>query len=440
MKKSTATFYPKTRYGAKTTNEGPLCTLHLEALDVPPLYAMEHKSVTFVVDLSGSMEDTLPHVKMSLLAFRSVLFPMNMPKSREIASRWRHNLNIVTFSDTASHLWSSKSCKTFEEAVMSMEISDATNMGAGIEMAFALARENPNKATWIVVLTDGVSNAGMYQTPESFAFLAKLAPLNTKLVTIGYGDNFDPNILNALGDFSHLKGVEDIPVLMGALAHEVSTASMFGVKIDMGENMGENRSETKSETKSEIKIGQTFVGVLSTGREFIFGFVPCYSSMEKLQNLIVQGTCITEHGLQHVFEMDIFSSASALFRPLWTCDYSPEAPENIRRAFYASATAKMLLETFHSKNSEGQILKRIKHEVGLWTDKCAIESKETLLRIASEWASNRKQVDAIHFASSATKQNSLVIQTLQTPGAKSASMQSSNLVRRAEGAASDTLE
>lgn len=323
---------------------------------------------------------------------------------------------------------------------MSMEISDATNMGAGIEMAFALARENPNKATWIVVLTDGVSNAGMYQTPESFAFLAKLAPLNTKLVTIGYGDNFDPNILNALGDFSHLKGVEDIPVLMGALAHEVSTASMFGVKIDMGENMGENRSETKSETKSEIKIGQTFVGVLSTGREFIFGFVPCYSSMEKLQNLIVQGTCITEHGLQHVFEMDIFSSASALFRPLWTCDYSPEAPENIRRAFYASATAKMLLETFHSKNSEGQILKRIKHEVGLWTDKCAIESKETLLRIASEWASNRKQVDAIHFASSATKQNSLVIQTLQTPGAKSASMQSSNLVRRAEGAASDTLE
>jgi hypothetical protein len=123
MKKSTSTFHPKTRYGAKTTNEGTFCTLHLQALDVQPLYAMEFKSVIFVVDLSGSMEDTLPHVKKSLLAFRSVLFPMETPKSREIAGKWRHNLNVVTFSETASHLWSAKSGKTFEEAVMSMETS-----------------------------------------------------------------------------------------------------------------------------------------------------------------------------------------------------------------------------------------------------------------------------------------------------------------------------
>jgi hypothetical protein len=92
-----------------------------------------------------------------------------------------------------------------------------------------------------------------------------------------------------LGDFSHLGNTEDIPVLMGALAHEISTASLCGVSI-----------EGFSGETTEIKIGQSHVGVLSTGREFIFGFVPSSKVGVESSSLVIQETCITEQGLQNV--------------------------------------------------------------------------------------------------------------------------------------------
>ena len=131
------TFYPSTRYGVAGKDEGPLIVAQISSVDAPPLFNMQHKSVIFVVDVSASMSEVLPMVKSSILAFRKVLFPDATSAAASLT--WRSNIHLITFSDDAQILWSAKiTDKTFEDAVLSMDVQNSTNMGAGIELAFSL--------------------------------------------------------------------------------------------------------------------------------------------------------------------------------------------------------------------------------------------------------------------------------------------------------------
>jgi len=186
--------------------------------------------------------------------------------------------------------------------------------------------------------------------------------------------------------------------------------------------------------KAEIKIGQSSVGVLSTGRKFIFGFVPSLATsstgsgrqiepvsepLMSCYDLRVQGMYITARGLTE------FASVLPLVR-----DWSSEAPESVRKAFYASEAARLIVSMYKARNIEKTILE-IKYLVSFWTDECATEAKEAVLRIANERGEqpNFEEAGAIHFASSATRQSSYTIDAFVTPGGKTASKQSSDSVK-----------
>lgn len=394
--KLTSTFYPETRYGTET---GPLVTCKIISPVVRPLFAICHKSVIFVVDISASMSETLPHVKSSLLAFRRVLFP---DSSSPEARAWKTNIKIVTFSNEAKLLWDCSSSKTFEEAISRLQVQDCTNMGAGIEMAYTLV--DPTKVTWIVVLTDGVSNKGLHQTPESFKALASRAPPSSRLLTIGYGEDFDVEILNSIGDFTHLENSEQIPILMGALAHEVSTASMFNVFIGV------------DGSPNEYVFGQSSVGVLSNERFFLAGFVP--SKNIDYTKISLRGISINEEGIEnHIFNVS------------QVVDTSEQATDEISREFYRCTAAK-IINDLYDKPSRTKI-DRAKNIVSGWTGILAEEDKQKVLRIIRKMLKNGPQEtsnQAIFYAASALKQASYVLDEFSTPSSSKAGKMASQLV------------
>ena len=422
-----STFYPSTRYGVAGKDEGPLIVTQISSVEAPSLYAMQHKAVVFVVDISASMSEVLPMVKSSILAFRKVLFPD--ASSATASTLWRSNIHIITFSDEAEILWSADTAdKTFEEAILSMDVQNSTNMGAGIELAFSLV--NPEKATWIVILTDGISNKGRYQTAEAFVSLAQTAPKSSKTISIGYGSEFDPHILNAIGDFQHVETPEDIPKLMGALAHEVSTATLFNAFISGAAcfgNVGYIDSETNSVVRPlpKIVIGDRHVGVLSTGRKFIFGFVPGE------QSSWLYGARISLHGLS-VTDTGLIYSTSNL--PMFN-DSIKIAPDNIRQAFYQAEASRMITGFYQNRTANPKpVVEATRAALEMWlADPVAIEHRETVLRIANDIL--RPAVGlrrAVHVASSASKQTSYVIDAYATPGGSRAGRTASEIVSGGE--------
>jgi len=401
----------------------------ISSVDAPPLYNMQHKSVIFVVDVSASMSEVLPMVKSSILAFRKVLFPDAASAASSIL--WRANIFVVTFSDDAQILWSDKiATNTFEDAVSSMDVQNSTNMGAGIELAFSLA--NPEKATWIVVLTDGISNKGRHQTAEAFVALAKTAPKSSKIVSVGYGSEFDPHILNAIGDFQHVSSAEDIPKLMGALAHEVSTASLFGGFISGPACFGnvgfvDTADSTIVRPMPKVVIGDRYIGVLSTGRKFLFGFVPGeQNSWLHGARLVMHGLAITETGLLYTtVNLPMFSDSTKI------------APDNIRLAFYQAEGARIISGFYFDRSKNPKpLVDAARATLELWlADPVAIEQRETVLRIANEILRPAVGLrNAVHVASSASKQNSYVLDAYATPGGSRAGRVASEIVGSGSGA------
>ena len=86
-----------------------------------------NKEITLVIDISGSMEESMKNVISSILAFRDSLLGLNhkqldklSPKIRDKMLRDVCNIRLITFSNTAKEVWSNSSIDTFEDVVLSL--------------------------------------------------------------------------------------------------------------------------------------------------------------------------------------------------------------------------------------------------------------------------------------------------------------------------------
>lgn len=204
-----------------------------------------NKEVILVIDLSQSMYSSLNNLKSALLTFRDLIIGhcsnyddndyiniLNLsPESKDDIFRNTIYVTLITFNESAKEIWSSRSSNiTFEEAVLKMNTNPLTNMGSGIELAFNIT--NPDLFTWIVVMTDGESNKGKYRHINSFQSLATKKPLNSKIITLGYGKDCNLNILNNIGYFTHIKNKEDISIVFCSISIEIIYSWGFNCIID----------------------------------------------------------------------------------------------------------------------------------------------------------------------------------------------------------------
>ena len=248
-----------------------------------------NKEIVFLIDISGSMEVSIKNVKSSLLAFRdSIVGKSHLemetlePIERDMLLRNTIRIRIITFSNTAKEAWSNESEGTFENAVVGLNVESMTNMGDAIKMAFD--KVDRTVFTWIIAMTDGESNKGPCQTSEAFQRLVTTSkPLNCKIVSLGYGKRFDPEVLNVIGTFVYVQDTEMIPVVLGNLASEIMTSVGFNCVIDIpGTQLG---SELTDDTiivpagegdtiPGRIIAGKRVMGSLCHGKKYHYVYLP----------------------------------------------------------------------------------------------------------------------------------------------------------------------
>ena len=259
-------------------------------IDIVPgdIYSM-NKEIIFLVDISGSMQRSMKKVKSSLLAFRDSIVgksPMEMetlePEERDQLFRNTVRTRIITFSNDANEAWSSSDSEaTFESVILSLRSEAMTNMGDALKMAFQ--KTESNIFTWIIAFTDGESNQGPCRTADSFQKLAAKKPLNSKIVSLGYGNRFDPEVLNVVGTFVYVENSEMIPVVLGNLAEEIMTSITFNCVIDIpGSSLPVELTEDTiivpegedNSISGKIIVGDRVVGPLCYGKSYDYVYLP----------------------------------------------------------------------------------------------------------------------------------------------------------------------
>lgn len=414
----------------------PVFTLEQE--ERPRGWCMDKKNVIFVVDVSVSMLETMCSLKASIFAFRDLICgrtSLNQPLVTD--EQFRANLpnfHLITFSDEGRLRWSNTPAPgsllgtgeplSFNALVDSLEVENSTNMGAGIELAYSLcppnrceALQGPDaRASWIVVFTDGESNRGKQQTPEAFAKLASEKPPNVKIVSLGFGESFNSEILDNIGDFTYLENTESIPNFTGAFADEVLTCGVINTGVCFGRD------------NVDVVIGSKDVGWFSNGRKHYFGFIPTWEPPMTGELLSVKFTEIGPDGIYHYSVSERVDN----FAP--SQDLTPEI-----RSIIAFAKASKLVKEIYALSARGESrsyvqrkIKQILSEVEKWTEPGTEEAREMVKRFcktALTTKNERNTPASLQLANGLQNQTSYMVPLFQTPSAISSSGAAVDLAR-----------
>ena len=152
-------------------------------------------ALTFVVDVSGSMEDggRLQLVKDALLLLLRRLAPSD-------------SVAIVAFSDVAhveTPMVSAGNRGVLEDAVARLAIAGGTNIEAGLVQGYEVASDGltPHAVNRVILLSDGVGNIGATEQAEILARVDGERAKGIYLNTVGVGmGNHDDDFLEQLAD------------------------------------------------------------------------------------------------------------------------------------------------------------------------------------------------------------------------------------------------
>ena len=383
----TATVYSQGDSSLEKLKNSLVVKVHCEP--VPP--TMENKQVLFVVDVSGSMDDTMPSLKASLFAARnSLLSLLNIPvdnlsqEERDKIFTKTCNSSIITFSNKAKCIWESEKAlgspetTTFSEAVNKLKTEFSTNMGDGLRIAFQKA--NNTNATWIILLTDGCSNKGDYQTVSAFEQLVKKIPQNTKIVPLGYSTEFDHAVLSVLGTMSYLDSQESIAESFGIITGEIVSCYGINAKIILPkiqqETLGLDDLIPTTNKVSTNFIGSSSMGCVFSDRKYTYGYLPYgYDSTESIDSYLDK---------EGYLEWYDFTTGETV-RKNFTIQKSEKFDDEILESYFDCLKAKTIMEVYQAKrNGDETGIRQIVREVEQWSHPMSIKHKQEVIRLCSQ--------------------------------------------------------
>ncbi|CAH6420396.1 Hypothetical protein HVR_LOCUS1181 [uncultured virus] len=421
-------------YGGETGNVGDIIVTTINC-PLKPM-SLNNKQIIFVVDESGSMSGTIPAVRASLFAARNALLRLGGydistidEPNRDILFSKSCNSSIITFSDNANCKWESeivfqhssepsisfiepsisftepsisfieqsstlsskRTFGSFTEAVNNICADSSTNMGDALKMAFQ--KHNPLCATWIILLTDGMSNKGPCQTKASFEALMNEIPSRTKIIPLGYTAAFDPEVLSTLGNMTYIETEETIAEVLGGIVAEIVTCYGFDAKITLPSlpnaiiNPEDNIMvpDVIAEKPRDI-IGSGKVGCLFNERKFTYGHLPWgnFQSSEFSQYIGSKGNI-------SYFDLD---SMSIVNIPFTVSDGGSTIPDNIREDYFASSKGRILLGIYQAGKLgkfTPSYVNAIKAKLEDWKHPTAATHKEEILRILNNTDGGREE-------------------------------------------------
>ena len=191
--------------------------------------ALPPNNLVFLIDVSGSMEepDKLPLVKESLRLLVNQL-------------REQDHVALVAYAGNAGLVLPSTSGANkarIAEAIDRLEAGGSTAGGAGLELAYRVARENflKNGNNRVILATDGDFNVGPSSDAEMERLIESKRSEGTYLTVLGFGTgNYQDAKMEKLakkgnGNYAY---VDDIAEARKTLVHELG-ATLFTVANDV---------------------------------------------------------------------------------------------------------------------------------------------------------------------------------------------------------------
>ena len=348
--------------------------------------SQKNKEIIFLIDISGSMTDSLKSVKSSLLAFRNAILNKSHIEMELLTELERDelirkiNIRIITFSNDAKEVWSNSSSEMFEETILALNCEAMTNMGDAIKLAFL--KVNEKRFTWIIAMTDGNSNKGPCKTANSFSRLINEKTNNVKIITLGYGNSFDPEVLNRVGSFSYIENSEMIPIVIGNLAEEFITSIGFNCTIEVPNvfpnlDLDDNTiisPDTSEIEKEKIIIGEKNVGALCCDKKYDYVFLT--NSIEKHKSVSVN-------------YIDIVSG-DEITDWLPIIHTNTEPPEELIKLYFRDESKRLIYRLYRAiqKNNVVNEIRTINNIIKNW-DGISEEYKEDVMKLI-EIISNNK--------------------------------------------------
>ncbi|QQY34706.1 VWA domain-containing protein [Chryseobacterium gleum] len=188
-------FSINTEYGNSPWNpKHKLLKIGLQGKNIP-MDKLPASNIVFLIDVSGSMseENKLPLLKSSL----KVLLKQLRPKDK---------VGIVVYAGNAGMVLPSTSAGEKEKiikALDNLQAGGSTAGGAGIELAYKLAKENFIKGgnNRVVLATDGDFNVGASSTSDIETLITEKRKTGIFLTCLGYGmGNYKDNTMEVLAD------------------------------------------------------------------------------------------------------------------------------------------------------------------------------------------------------------------------------------------------
>ena len=372
------------RYGTKK-NVGDIIHVSLNISNI--VSNNNNKEIIFLIDISGSMSSSMKAVISSMLAFRDAILQKTPQEMEALTKEERDNLirqinmRVITFSNSAKEVWSFQSPYNYEETIKGLSCEALTNMGDALKLAFS--KISPQKFTWIVAMTDGLSNSGPCRTASSFQKLVTChKPLHTKIISLGYGTEFDPETLNQIGSFVHVEDSEMIPVVLANIAEEFALSVSFNCVVDVPDReINEFDEETiivpdgESKTVGKVIVGDRVLGSLISGKEYNYVYLPHgnnLSDIQKYNTVVVRYT-------------DIESLETVIRSVKIEHTQSEPTPDLVK--MYFQSESKRLIYSLYRAIQKGNIKKeipRVQKILEGWSPTEVNEEKEAVLKLIED--------------------------------------------------------
>jgi hypothetical protein len=406
-------------YGGETANIGDCIIVKI----VCPVYqpSMSKKQIIFVVDESGSMIETMSSVKASLFAARNSLLRLLNNEISVMDETMKDqvftescNVCLITFSDNAYCKWESKAaCQadnkeysmiSFSSAVNKIQSEASTNMGDALIMAFE--KHIPEYATWIVLLTDGISNKGPCQTVNGFKDLMKRIPEHTKIIPLGYTTSFDPDVLSVLGTMTYLDSEESIAETFGSIMAEIVTCYGIDAKITIPSlstrpiNPDDLIIVPESMGLARDIIGNRNIGCLFNERSYIYGYLPWGNTLNP--------SFSKYNGIKGNISYYDISLKTTITMPFEIEDGGKIIPDEVFDAYFESSKARLILAIYQAKKNNKfnkSYIDAVKFKLDDWKHPLALPHKEEIFRILNVKRETRGDyITAVGIANSAQSQ------------------------------------
>lgn len=393
------------RFGGAKTGVGDFLCTTIQCANQP--VSITDKQIIFVVDESGSMAPSLDSLKVSLLAMRDAMlenFPevTSKPQDKDEVMNTL-NMALIGFSDYAHILWRSDECKsksdrkaehsTFTQAVQGLKAAGATNLGHALKCAFDLKR--PQSVTWIVVLTDGMPNTGDYRSVDDFKRFMPTTPEHTKIISLGYGTQWNPEILNVLGSMTYIDDQERIAGIFGSIAGEIVTCFGFDAKIMVPSH--------PALTQHDL-FGSTNFGCVYNDRKFMFARLLANASARAFLNSPI-----------YIEYYDIVSKQITTLRHI-VSSVSTDIPYDVCAAYFAASKARMVTAFFSAHDVElEKTRKLITSKIADWEHPSAAEHKADLEHLIQTPQNQHERLSYVTAAGATASQSDYVSAKYATP-------------------------